>query len=58
MKEKTDIKAFILKKYIQKQRDLTEDAVLAYGTVITKDGRILTVTEMESFYLQEQNKGI
>jgi len=58
MKEKTDIKNLILKKYIRKQRDLIENAMLLYGTVITKDGRILTVTEMESFYLEEQKKGI
>ena len=47
MTERKDIKNYILKKYIQKQRDLMEDALMACGTVITKNGKILTVREIE-----------
>ena len=48
MIERKDIKNYILKKYIQEQRDLMENALNVYGTVITKNGKILTVREMES----------
>jgi len=50
---KETVKDFILKKYLQQQRDLVEDALMAYGNVITKDGRILTVTEMENLNFEE-----
>jgi hypothetical protein len=49
--EKKEIQQFLFNKYMQKQRDLVEDAVMAYGGVITKNGRILTVEEMESLHL-------
>ena len=45
---------FILKKYLQKQRDLIEDAMMTYGSVITKNGRILTVKEMEILFKDKE----
>jgi len=57
MTERKDIKNYILKKYIQKQRDLMEDALNAYGTVITKNGKILTVREMESLTFIKKVRG-
>ncbi len=44
----------ILKKYLQKQRDLIEDAMMTYGSVISKNGRILTVKEMEILFKDKE----
>ena len=55
MTDRKDISNFILKKYIEKQRDLIEEAVCTYGTVVTKDGKILTVSEMENLRLPDIN---
>ena len=34
-------------------RERVEECLLAYGTVITKDGRVLTVHEMENLRLED-----
>lgn len=62
--EKQEIKAYILKKafakYVdemyditpQELRDRVEDCVMAYGTIFVKDGRVLTLEEMESLFIE------
>lgn len=62
--EKQEIKAYILKKAYEKYvdeileitpqelRDRVEDCVLAYGSVFVKDGRVLTLEEMESLFIE------
>lgn len=58
--EREKLQAFILKKeynkYVddildisaQELRDRVEDCVLAYGMIMTKDGKVLTLKEMEN----------
>ena len=58
MTNRKDISNFILKKYLEKQKDLVEEAMLYYGSVITKGGRVLTVTEMENLRLSEDVQNI
>ena len=42
------ITQFIAKKFIEKEREKIELAMATYGSVIVKDGRVLTVKEMEN----------
>lgn len=51
----TNVKQYIARKYLKKQKELIEDAMLAYGCVITNNGRILTVKEMENLFLDEES---